>query len=75
MAELSDEKRAALRMLAASARGYSAPTLAARGLAEEMLRDLVSAGCATVHRTDFGPGKSKIVTLRITEAGRKAITE
>jgi hypothetical protein len=32
MAELSDEKRAALRMLTVSARGYSLPTLAARYL-------------------------------------------
>jgi hypothetical protein len=75
MAELSDEQRAALRMLAASARGYSVSTLAARGFAEEMLRDLVRTGCVTVHRTAFGPGTSKIVTLRITATGRKAAAD
>jgi hypothetical protein len=75
MAKLTDEQRAALRMLAASARGYSLTTLAARGFAEEMLRDLVRTGCATVHRAAFGPGTSKIVSLRITEAGRNSITE
>jgi hypothetical protein len=73
MAKLSDEQRAALRMLTASARGYSVSTLATRGFAEEMLRDLVRTGCVTVHRTAFGRGTSKIVTLRITEMGRKAL--
>jgi hypothetical protein len=75
MAKLSDERRAALRMLAASARGYSLSTLVGRGFAQEMLRDLVRTDCATVHRTAFGAGTSKIVSLRITETGRKAISE
>jgi hypothetical protein len=75
MAKLSDKQRAALRMLDASARGYSLSTMAARGFDLEMLHDLVHAGWATVHRGAFGPGTSKIVSLRITEAGRKAIAE
>jgi hypothetical protein len=75
MAKLSDEQRAALQMLAASARGYTLSTLAAHGFVPEMLHDLVRAGCATVHRTAFSPGASKIVNLRITAAGRKAIAE
>jgi hypothetical protein len=75
MAKLNDEQRAALRMLAASARGYSLTTLAAHGFAQEVLRDLVRAGCATVHRTAFGPGTAKILSLRITETGRKVIAE
>jgi hypothetical protein len=33
------------------------------------------AGGSTVHRTAFGAGMSKGVSLRITEAGRKAIVE
>jgi hypothetical protein len=74
-ANLTDEQHAALRMLAASVRGYSLSTLAARGFAPEMLDDLVRAGCATVHRIASGLGTSKIVSLRITVAGRKAIAE
>ena len=73
MAKLSDEGRAALQMLVASARGYTLPTLAAHGFAPEMLHDLVRAGRATAHRSAFSPGASKIVMLRITAPGRKAI--
>jgi hypothetical protein len=75
MANLTDEQRAALQMLAASARGYSLATMAVRGFAPEMLNDLVGTGCATMHRIAFGLGTSKIVSLRITAAGRKAIAE
>jgi hypothetical protein len=73
MAKLTDEQRAALQMLAASARGYSLSTMATHGFAPEMLHDLVRAGCATAHRSAFSPGALKIVMLRITAAGRKAI--
>jgi hypothetical protein len=72
---ITDTQRAALRMLAASARGYSLSTMAARGFTLEMLHDLVNAGWATAHRSPFGPGTSKIASLRITEAGRKAIAD
>jgi predicted amidohydrolase YtcJ len=61
MAKLTDKQCAALQMLAASARGYSLATMAARGFAPEMLHDLVRTGCTTVHRTAFGAGMSKSV--------------
>jgi hypothetical protein len=75
MAKLSDERREALRMLAACGCGYSLSTLAARGFAQEMLRDLARTSCVTVHRTAFGPGTSKVVTLRITETARQAAAD
>jgi hypothetical protein len=74
MAKLTDEQRAILRMLAASPRGYSLSTVMARGFAIETLRGLVGAGLANMQRDAVGPRKTKIPHLRITEAGRKAIS-
>ena len=48
MAELTDTQRAVLLMLATAPRGYSLPTVMARGFAYEMLQDLVRAGLASV---------------------------
>ena len=73
MAKLSDEQRAALQMQAASAPGHSLSTLRVRGCDFEMLQGLVLAGWATARQHAFGRGKSKILNVRITEAGRKAI--
>ena len=73
MAKLTDEQHAALEMLAASTRGYSLPTVMARGFPLEMLRDLVGAGLAMTGRGVVGAGKTKLAHLRITAAGRKAI--
>jgi hypothetical protein len=72
---LTDRQRAVLQMLASSRRGYSLATMTARGFASEMLQDLVRAGLAVAHRDAVGPSKTKVVHLRITEAGRKAIAE
>jgi hypothetical protein len=75
MAELTDEERAALEMLAASPRGYSLPTVKARGFAYEMLQGLVRTGLASVQRDAVGTEKTKLAHLRITAAGRKVIAE
>jgi hypothetical protein len=47
----------------------------ARGFTLEMLQELVRAGLASTNRDAVGTAKSKIPHLRITEAGRKAITD
>jgi hypothetical protein len=72
---LTDNQRAVLQMLTASTRGYSLPTLMARGFAFEMMQRLVGAGLAVVQRDAVGLSKSKVPHMRITEAGRKVIAE
>jgi hypothetical protein len=74
MADISDEQRAALKMLLAS-RGCSVTTAVMPGFAFEVLEDLVRAGLATAYRDVVGARRTKIVRLRITAAGRKAIAE
>jgi hypothetical protein len=74
MADISDIQRAALKMLVASHR-VSVTEAVVRGFAFEMLEDLVRAGLATAHRDAVGARKTKIVRLRITAAGRKAIAD
>jgi hypothetical protein len=70
MAELNDEQRAALSMLATSLRGYSLPTFMACGFAYEMLQDLVRAGLARTQRDRVRMEKTRLAHLRITVAGR-----
>jgi hypothetical protein len=72
---LTDSQRAALQMLAASARGCSLSTAIARGFEFETLQDMVGSGLATVYRDAVGTAKTRIAHLRITTAGRKAIAE
>jgi hypothetical protein len=72
---LLDTQRAALQMLAKSPRGYSLPTVIARGFTFEMLQGLVRAGFATAPRDTVGTGKSKLAHLRITDMGRKALAK
>jgi hypothetical protein len=73
MANVTDKQRAALQMLAASAPGCSLSTLLVRGFDFEMLQGIVRAGWATARPHAFGPGKPKVVNMKITDAGRKAI--
>jgi hypothetical protein len=72
---LTDQERAALRMLAAAIRGQSLSTMLARGFTIEMLQGLVSAGLATANRDAIGAARAKVAHLRITEAGRQAIAD
>jgi hypothetical protein len=71
---VTDNQRAVLQMLATSTRGFALSTVMARGFTFEMLQDLVRAGWAAAHRDAVGLSKTKVPHLRITEAGRKAIT-
>jgi hypothetical protein len=75
MAKPTDNQRAVLRMLAKSTRGYALSTVMARGFTFEMLQELVRGGLASTNRDAVGTARSKVPHLRITEAGRKAITE
>jgi hypothetical protein len=75
MADLTDIQRAALRMLATSTRGFALSTVMARGFKFEMLQDLVRLGLAAAYRDAVGWSKTKVVHLRITEAGRQAIAD
>jgi hypothetical protein len=75
MANVTDKQRAALQMLAASAPGSALSTLLVRGFDFEMLQGIVRAGWATARPHAFGPGKPKVLNVKITEAGRKAIAQ
>jgi hypothetical protein len=72
---LTDNQRAALRIIAGSPRGQSLSTMMARGFSFEMLRGLVRVGLATAHRDAIRAGKTKVACLRITAAGRSAIAQ
>jgi hypothetical protein len=52
---LTDNQRAALRIMTASLRGQSLSTMIARGFAFEMLQELVRAGLATAIDRHPGP--------------------
>jgi hypothetical protein len=72
---LTDSQRTALRMLSGSPSGYGLLTMTARGVAIEVLQDLIRMGLATTERKAFGRRGIKIAHLRITKAGRRAIAE
>jgi hypothetical protein len=75
MARLTDEQRRALRLLARSPNGCTEALMLAHGFESAMLGDLVLNGLAVAvdHRTMAGRRRIKVIWLRITEAGRKAI--
>jgi hypothetical protein len=77
MAELTNEERRALHLLASSLNGYAEAVLIAHGFELEMLGKLVLDGFAEVepHTTMTGRQRSKVMWMRITAAGRKAIAE
>jgi hypothetical protein len=72
---LTESQSAALRMLAGSPSGYALLTITARGIAVDVLQDLVGMGLATAQRRSFGRRSTKIMHLRITAAGRKSIAD
>ena len=72
--EFANDQREALGMLAASLRGRMESVMQAHGFGVGTLRRLVREGLAAVDR---GPAyfdqRAIVTTLRITEAGRRAI--
>jgi hypothetical protein len=77
MADLTDEQRRALRLLARSPNGCTEALLMAHGFESVVLGDLVLKGLAVAvgHSTMAGRRRIKVKWLRITAVGRKAIVE
>ena len=73
--KLADDQRAALGMLAASARGRTESLMLAHGFA--MLHGLVRDGFATAVREPAYYNRRAVVvtTMEITDAGRRALNE
>jgi hypothetical protein len=73
------DRRRALELLAASRDGCTEAMLRAHGFSVRQIFDLVRAGLATAHgqRVIVGGGGRRIeaVRVKITEAGRQALTE
>jgi hypothetical protein len=72
---LADDQLAALGMLAASVRGRTESIMLAHGFAIGMLRGLVRDGLATAVREPayYNRRAVLVTTMRITDAGRKAL--
>jgi hypothetical protein len=69
---LTDQERAALRMLAAAIRGQSLSTMLARGFTIETLQGLVSAGLATANRdASARPGRRLHICGLPKQVGRR----
>jgi hypothetical protein len=74
---MTDETRRLLELLAASDDGCTEAILLAHGIAAELIDGIVSAGLATAtaERT-FAAGRAiEFTRVRITEAGRQALSE
>jgi hypothetical protein len=76
LAELSDEERRALQLLARSPNGCTEALLMAHGFELAFLGKLVFDGhaLATPQETRAGSKPMMVVRMTITPAGRKAIT-
>jgi len=73
--ERSDRRRA-LRLLADAPEGVTEALMLAHGFRVELLVDLCIAGLATAtpERTVAGGRRVEVVRLKITDAGRQALT-
>jgi hypothetical protein len=71
------DRRRALELLASCRDGCTEAIMLAHGFTIEQLVDLVRAGLATAtaERVVAGSRKMEAATLRITEAGRRALGE
>jgi len=69
------DRRRALELLAASRDGVSEAIMRAHGFTVEQMVELVRAGLATAtaERVVAGGRAMEIATVRITDAGRKAL--
>ena len=74
MATLSDEHLRALRFLARHPGGCTEATLLKQGFTTGQLSQLVFIGLAKIRRAG-GIGRPKLLLVKVTAAGRKAITE
>jgi hypothetical protein len=62
-------------MLAIAPAGCAMSTMVARGFSLEMPEELMRAGLATARRETFGARNIKVVCMRITDSGRRALDE
>jgi hypothetical protein len=74
---IRDEQRRVLRLLARSSNGHTEAMLLAHGFNNEMLGRLLLDGLATATPQIVKPGKRplRVVRMRITDAGRQALTQ
>jgi hypothetical protein len=77
MANLSDEERRALNLLAGHSEGCDEAVLLANDVTVGQLAGLVIDGFATLERrrTNVGGRERPVLWMQITKAGRKAIAE
>jgi hypothetical protein len=77
MTKLTDQQRRALQFLANSPSGCTEAVMLAHGFGLEMLGQLVldRLAEAETRTTMAGTTRAKVIWMRITEAGRKAIAE
>jgi hypothetical protein len=77
MADLTDEQRRPLRLLARSPTGYTEAIMLSHGFESATLGQLVLDGLISVEARNLTAGRRrmKVCWLRITDAGRKAIAE
>jgi hypothetical protein len=71
------DRRRALQLLGAAADGYTEGVLRAHGVTIELIAELVHAGLATKspERVVVGATTIEVARVRITEAGRRVLTE
>ncbi len=75
MAELTDEQRRALRILARSPNGCTEALMLAYRFTDDMLAELMVNGLLTA-RYEHAVGRSEVVVrMQITAAGRREIGE
>jgi DNA-binding MarR family transcriptional regulator len=74
MAKLTNEQRRALRLLSRRLDGCAEAVLLAEGFSIGQLAELALEGLVETKRAPVGGGRHS-VWIKITEAGRKAITE
>jgi hypothetical protein len=74
---MSPCRRRALELLAASRGGCTEAIMLAHGFSIDMMVELVNAGLATAtaERMVVGGKTIEVARVRITEAGRRALTE
>jgi hypothetical protein len=71
------DPRRALQLLGAAADGYTEGALRAHGVTIELIAELVHGGLATKspERVVIGATTIEVARVRITEAGRRVLTE
>ena len=75
MANLTDEQRRALRLLARSPNGCTEALMLAYHFTDDMLAELAVNGLLTAHQEHVTGRPEMVVRMQITPAGRREIGE